>query len=77
MHKFQADLSEEQLSEAREVFTYFDTKGDERIYINQTADVLRALGQNPTQTEIKKCCDRWSDPGMHLIRPIIHIQFIF
>jgi len=50
------------LSESRDVFCYFDTKGDERISVAQVGDVLRALGQNPTEAEIKKCCAHWSDP---------------
>lgn len=47
------------LSEAREVFNYFDTKGDVKISVYQVGDVLRALGQNPTETDIKKCCSNW------------------
>lgn len=38
-------LSEEQLSESREVFNYFDSKGDNKIAVGQVGDVLRALGQ--------------------------------
>uniref|UniRef100_A0A0R3S311 Myosin-2 essential light chain n=1 Tax=Elaeophora elaphi TaxID=1147741 RepID=A0A0R3S311_9BILA len=47
--------ADEQLSECREVFCYFDSKGDERIGVAQVGDVLRALGQNPTEAEIQKC----------------------
>jgi len=56
-----ADLSEDQLSESRDVFAYFDTKGDEKVAINQVGDVLRALGQNPTEADIKKCSANWPD----------------
>ncbi len=52
-----------QLADCREVFCYFDSRGDEKINVKQVGDVLRALGQNPTEAEIKKCCDHWSDPG--------------
>ncbi|VDN03995.1 unnamed protein product [Thelazia callipaeda] len=55
--------ADEQLSECREVFCYFDSKGDERIGVAQVGDVLRALGQNPTESEIRKCCAHWTDPG--------------
>uniref|UniRef100_A0A914S707 EF-hand domain-containing protein n=1 Tax=Parascaris equorum TaxID=6256 RepID=A0A914S707_PAREQ len=55
--------TEEQLSECREVFCYFDSKGDERIGVAQVGDVLRALGQNPTDAEIRKCCAHWTDPA--------------
>jgi len=47
------------LSDAREVFNYFDAKGDVKISVNQVGDVLRALGQNPTEADIKKCCSNW------------------
>jgi len=47
------------LADAREVFIYFDTKGDNKISVGQVGDVLRALGQNPTEADIKKCCANW------------------
>uniref|UniRef100_A0A915BIX6 Checkpoint protein n=3 Tax=Ascarididae TaxID=6250 RepID=A0A915BIX6_PARUN len=58
--------TEEQLSECREVFCYFDSKGDERIGVAQVGDVLRALGQNPTDAEIRKCCAHWTDPDTRI-----------
>ncbi|CAJ0942406.1 unnamed protein product, partial [Mesorhabditis belari] len=53
---------EETLAECREVFCYFDSRGDERIQVTQVGDVLRALGQNPTDNEIQKYCAQWTDP---------------
>lgn len=42
----------------------FDNKGDGKIYAHQLGEVLRAMGQNPTEAEVKKC--GFSDkPGMH------------
>ena len=58
--------AEEQLSECREVFCYFDSKGDEKIAVSQVGDVLRALGQNPTDAEIRKCCSHWTDPDIRI-----------
>ncbi|VDP38460.1 unnamed protein product, partial [Soboliphyme baturini] len=46
--------------DAREVFCSYDTKGDEKICVGQVADVLRALGLNSTEAEIKKCCSHWN-----------------
>ncbi|CAJ0581091.1 unnamed protein product, partial [Mesorhabditis spiculigera] len=57
---------EETLSECREVFCYFDSKGDDRIQVTQVGDVLRALGQNPTDMEIQKCCAQWTDPDTRI-----------
>jgi myosin light chain 6 len=45
------------------VFAYFDTRGDEKIAVSQVGEVLRALGQNPTEAEIHKCCEHWRDSG--------------
>ncbi|CAK5067235.1 unnamed protein product [Meloidogyne enterolobii] len=71
---------DDQLAECREIFCYFDSKGDEKINVKQVGklkkeevlfnckfkyllgDVLRALGQNPTEAEIQKCCENWTNP---------------
>ncbi|KAI6176697.1 Myosin [Aphelenchoides bicaudatus] len=55
--------SDESLAQCREVFLYFDAKGDEKIAVSQIGDVLRATGQNPTQAEINKYCEHWSNPS--------------
>ncbi|VDK52879.1 unnamed protein product [Cylicostephanus goldi] len=93
---------DDQLADCREVFCYFDSRGDEKISVQQVwclfksfafysinrvypicsnggshfirvfnvrgasrrllhdasgvGDVLRALGQNPTEAEISRCC---------------------
>lgn len=49
--------------ECQETFSLFDNKGDGKIYAHQLGEVLRAMGQNPTEAEVKKC--GFSDkPGM-------------
>lgn len=48
-------LSEDQISECQETFSLFDNKGDGKIYAHQLGEVLRAMGQNPTEAEVKKC----------------------
>uniref|UniRef100_A0A7E4VC05 Myosin-2 essential light chain n=1 Tax=Panagrellus redivivus TaxID=6233 RepID=A0A7E4VC05_PANRE len=53
---------DDHLAEGREVFNYFDSRGDERINVSQVGDVLRALGQNPTEADIKNCCAQWKEP---------------
>jgi myosin light chain 6 len=37
-----------------ETFQLFDNRGDGKIQVNQVGDVLRALGQNPTEGDVKK-----------------------
>jgi len=40
--------------EFQETFQLFDNRGDGKIQVNQVGDVLRALGQNPTESDVKK-----------------------
>ena len=40
--------------EYRDAFALFDKRGDNKIDSNQLGDVLRALGLNPTEAEVKK-----------------------
>jgi len=47
-------FTEDQVAEAEEVFMLFDTRGDRMIEVHQVGDVLRALGQNPTESEVKR-----------------------
>merc|ERR1712024_193987 len=42
------------IGEFQEAFMLFDTKGDGMIPANQVGEVLRALGQNPTEAEVKR-----------------------
>ncbi|XP_025082010.1 myosin-2 essential light chain-like [Pomacea canaliculata] len=50
-----AKYTEDDLNEIKETFCLFDTKGDDKIAACQLGDVLRSLGQNPTEQEIRKC----------------------
>jgi len=47
-------FSEDQKSEYRDAFSLFDKRGDGKIDLKQLGDVVRALGQNPTQADIKR-----------------------
>ncbi|CAG7676560.1 unnamed protein product, partial [Allacma fusca] len=40
--------------EFMETYQLFDTKGDGKVQVNQVGDLLRALGQNPTEGDIQK-----------------------
>ncbi|CAB4062730.1 MYL6 [Lepeophtheirus salmonis] len=48
------NFSDDQIAEFQEAFMLFDTKGDVMIPANQVGEVLRALGQNPTEAEVKR-----------------------
>ena len=62
-----AGFSDDQLTEFQDAFSLFDSRGDGKISISQLGDVLRALGQNPTEAEVKKCC--------HQLKPDERIGF--
>jgi myosin light chain 6 len=48
-------MSEYNQPEYQETFNLFDNRGDGKIYAHQLGEVLRAMGQNPTEAEVKKC----------------------
>lgn len=47
------DLSDEQVSSMKEAFTLFDTDGDGRIAPSELGILMRSLGGNPTQAQLK------------------------
>lgn len=51
-----AGYSEDQIADFQDAFSLFDSRGDGKINISQLGDALRALGQNPTEADVKKCC---------------------
>ena len=47
-------FSEDQISDFHEAFLLYDNRGDGKISVSLIGDVMRALGQNPTESEVKK-----------------------
>ncbi|KAL4348075.1 hypothetical protein GQ457_17G021190 [Hibiscus cannabinus] len=47
------DLSDEQVSSMKEAFTLFDTDGDSKIAPSELGILMRSLGGNPTQAQLK------------------------
>nr|CDS30599.1 calmodulin [Hymenolepis microstoma] len=50
-------LTEEDIAEFYEAFTSFDKDGNGLISRSELDDIVRSLGQNPTQGDIKKMMD--------------------
>ena len=50
--------------EYQETFNIFDNRGDQKVHVWQIGEVLRACGQNPTESEWKKYMG--DDPGQYL-----------
>uniref|UniRef100_A0A8C5KJJ7 Myosin light polypeptide 6-like n=1 Tax=Jaculus jaculus TaxID=51337 RepID=A0A8C5KJJ7_JACJA len=48
------DVTEDQTTEFKEAFQLFDRTGDVKILYSQCGDVMRTLGQNPTNAEVLK-----------------------
>ncbi|KAF8567384.1 hypothetical protein P879_08552 [Paragonimus westermani] len=48
------ELREKDLQEARDTFALFDTVGDEKIDAKDIGEVVRALGLNPTESDVRK-----------------------
>lgn len=47
-------FSEDQIADFQEAFMLFDTKGDGKIPGAQVGEVVRALGQNPTEADLRR-----------------------
>lgn len=47
------NLTEEQIAEFKEAFQIFDKDGDGSITTKELGTVMRSLGQNPTEEELK------------------------
>ncbi|XP_013379939.1 myosin-2 essential light chain [Lingula anatina] len=48
-------LTDDQIFDLQETFNLFDNRGDGKIYAGEIGNVLRAMGQNPTEADVKKC----------------------
>ncbi|EDQ84592.1 uncharacterized protein MONBRDRAFT_39222 [Monosiga brevicollis MX1] len=47
-------FSQDQVAKFRESFSLFDKKGDGNVRVSDLGTVLRALGQNPSEEDIRK-----------------------
>ncbi|XP_061547460.1 myosin light chain 1, skeletal muscle isoform [Phycodurus eques] len=48
------EFSADQMEDYKEAFGLFDRVGDNKVAYNQIADIMRALGQNPTNKDVNK-----------------------
>ena len=58
-----ADLDPEELEEWRTIFNLFDVDGDESITCQELGVVLRSMGQNPSDQELKEMIDDMDEDG--------------
>jgi len=52
-NKTKPNLTPEQLSELKEAFAMFDKDNDQSISIDELGSVMKSLGQNPTEQELR------------------------
>uniref|UniRef100_A0A8D0VHE4 Myosin light chain 1/3, skeletal muscle isoform n=1 Tax=Sus scrofa TaxID=9823 RepID=A0A8D0VHE4_PIG len=62
---FIMSFSADQIAEFKEAFLLFDRTGECKITLSQVGDVLRALGTNPTNAEVKKVLGNPSNEEMN------------
>lgn len=58
-------FSEEEVADFKEAFLLFDRTGESKVTCGQVADIMRALGQNPTNAEVKKILGNPSNEEMN------------
>lgn len=56
-------LTSEQIEEFREAFSLFDRNGDGTITTTELGTVMRSLGQNPTETELRDMINEVDEDG--------------
>uniref|UniRef100_A0A803T5Y8 Calglandulin n=1 Tax=Anolis carolinensis TaxID=28377 RepID=A0A803T5Y8_ANOCA len=61
-------FSADQINDFKEAFLLFDRTGESKISLSQVGDVIRALGQNPTNAEVKKILGNPSNEEMNAKR---------
>ncbi|XP_077175451.1 myosin light chain 1/3, skeletal muscle isoform isoform X1 [Paroedura picta] len=59
------EFSKDQQDDFKEAFLLFDRTGEGKITLSQVGDVIRALGQNPTNAEVKKILGNPSNEEMN------------
>ncbi|KAF4532059.1 hypothetical protein B566_EDAN016131 [Ephemera danica] len=65
-----ATLTEDQVAEFQEAFQLFDNRGDGKIQVTQIGDALRALGQNPTESDVRKFTAQHKPGNFEVFLPI-------
>eukprot|EP00536_Pseudo-nitzschia_multiseries_P006996 jgi/Psemu1/286820/fgenesh1_pg.156_\ len=65
--KPEKQLTEDEVADLKEAFAMFDINGDGTIELNEIKQVMRKLGQNPTEDELKEMISTVDDNGDHEI----------
>ncbi|KAL7465256.1 hypothetical protein ACHAXS_005584 [Conticribra weissflogii] len=60
-------LSEDEVADLKEAFNMFDIDGDGTITLVELKEVMKSLGQNPTDRELRQMIESVDDNGDHEI----------
>jgi len=63
MSKEAKDLTEEQVAEFKEAFAIFDKDGDGTVTSTEIKEVMKSLGQNPTDLELQEMIEEVDEDG--------------
>ncbi|CAB4064582.1 MYL6 [Lepeophtheirus salmonis] len=74
-------FTDDQIADFQETFALYDNRGDGKIPVGVVGDVMRALWQNPTESEVKKlviqepiCSRRSSDTAEDFVEGLRHFD---
>lgn len=68
------------VEEFQEAFQLFDSRGDGKIHVAQIGDALRALGQNPTESDVQKFTQQHKSDervSFEVFLPIYQVLFVY
>lgn len=61
--------------EYKEAFTVFDKDGDGTVTTKELATVMRTLGVNPNEAELKKIIEEADEDGIKFVRSFVFCLF--
>ena len=61
MSEMSPQFTKHEVAEFQEIFCFFDKRGDDNISVSQLGDIVRASGENPTQSEIEKLVQKYEE----------------
>ena len=61
IYQLSPQFNERELAEFQEIFCVFDSRGADEISVSELGDIIRAAGENPTQSDIKMWVNKYEE----------------